>query len=225
MTLILHSHPLSSFCQKVLMALYETGTLFDIQPVNLQDDAERASYLALSPFGKIPALEDTTRNQTIFETTIIIEYLQQHYPGHIRLIPDDPDTALEVRLWDRLFDTYIHQPMQRIVGDSMRAESKRDPQTVFDARRSMRTAYDLVEQRLVEQPYPGGSTFTLADCAAAPALFYAQAAEPFAETHPRIAGYFNGLTQRPSFKRLIGDARPFLKYFPLVASLPSRFQP
>lgn len=223
MPLILHLHPLSSYCHKVLLALYENGTPFESRMVNLGDPDERAAYLKLSPFGKIPVLQDESRNTTIFETSIILDYLQQYYPGPVTLIPHDPDAAREVRLWDRIFDLYIHQPMQRIVADVLRPEDKRDALTVEEARATMRTAFDLVERRLGDVPHPGGATFSIADCAAAPPLFYAQAIEPFAATHPRLARYFESLLQRPSYARVLAEAKPFLKYFPFIDKLPTRF--
>jgi len=223
MSFVLHLHPLSSFCQKVLMALYETGTPFEPRMVNLGDAQARAAYLKLSPFGKIPTLEDTARGRAVNESTIIIEYLQQHDPGHLALIPRGADAALEARLWDRILDHYVHYPMQRVVADLLRPEAKRDATGVAEARATLRTAYDLIEARLADVPHPGGAAFTLADCAAAPALFYAQATEPFAATHPRIAAYFDALIERPSFARILSEAKPFLTYFPLVDALPARF--
>lgn len=223
MPLILHLHPLSSYCHKVLMALYQNGTPFERRMVNLGDPDERAAYLSLSPFGKIPVLQDKSRNTTIFETTIILDYLQQYYPGPGTLIPRDADAAREARLWDRIFDLYIHQPMQRVVADALRPEGNRDALTVEEARATIRTAFDLVEKRLGDVPHPGGATFTIADCAAAPALFYTQAIEPFAATHPRLARYFEALLQRPSYARVLAEAKPFLKYFPLIDKLPVRF--
>jgi glutathione S-transferase len=223
MPLILHIHPLSSYCHKVLLALYENGTPFEPRMVNLGDPDERAAYLKLSPFGKIPVLQDESRNATIFETSIILDYLQQYYPGPVTLIPHDPDKAREARLWDRIFDLYIHQPMQRVVADVLRPEDKRDAQNVEEARATLRTALDLVEKRLGDVPHPGGATFNIADCAAAPALFYTQAIEPFATTHPRLARYFEALLQRPSYARVLAEAKPFFKYFPLLDKLPARF--
>jgi glutathione S-transferase len=223
MSLILHLHPLSSFCQKVLMALYETGTPFEARMVNLGNAEARAAYLKLSPFGKIPTLEDAARSRAVTESTIIIEYLQQHRPGRLALIPHEADAALDARLWDRILDHYVHYPMQRVVADLLRPEAARDPTGVEEARATIRTAYDLLEARLAEVPHPGGAAFTIADCAAAPALFYAQAVEPFATTHPTIAAYFDALVERPSFARILGEAKPFLKYFPLKDALPARF--
>lgn len=223
MSLVLHLHPLSSFCQKVLMALHETGTPFEARMVDLGDAEARAAYLKLSPFGKIPTLEDTARGRVVNESTIIIEYLQQHHPGRVALIPREAEAALDARLWDRIFDHYVHYPMQRVVADKLRPENARDAHGVEEARATLRTAYDLIEARLRATPHPGGAAFTIADCAAAPALFYAQAIAPFAATHPALAAYFDALVERPSFARLLGEAKPFLTYFPLTDALPARF--
>jgi glutathione S-transferase len=223
MALTLHLHPLSSYCHKVLMALYENGTTFEASIVNMMDSDARAAYLKISPFGKIPSLTDSTRNVTVNETSIMIEYLQQHYPGPQKFIPEDAEAALSARMWDRIVDHYLHTSMQKIVGDTMRPDGAHDPHGVADARRTMQTALDLLEQRLAEVPHPGGDKFTIADCAAAPPLFYAQAILPYAESHPRVARYFEALSQRPSFVRLIGEAKPFFQYFPFVDRLPKRF--
>lgn len=223
MSLVLHLHPLSSFCHKVLMALYENGTPFEANLVNIGDPAVRAEYLKLSPFGKVPALEDKARNRTIIETTPIIEYLQLHFPGPVAFFPKDPEAALQARLWDRVFDQYIHQPMQKVVGDRIRPEGVRDPHGVAEARTTMKTAYDLFEQRLKDHAFAAGDAFTVADCAAAPALFYAECVEPYGKSHPRLAAYFEALSQRPSYRRLIKEAQPFFMYFPFSDAIPKRF--
>jgi glutathione S-transferase len=123
MALELHLHPLSSYCWKVLIALYEAGTPFEPVTVNLGDPAVRAAYARLSPFGKMPALRDVDRGVDLFETSIIIEYLDLHHPGAARMIPADPDQALEVRLWDRIFDLHLHNNFQRIIDDRLRRAS------------------------------------------------------------------------------------------------------
>ena len=224
-SLILHLHPLSSYCHKVLFGLYEKGTPFTAKHVNLMDEGERAAFLKLSPFGKMPALEDNARKNVINETSIILDYLDQHYPGLVRLIPQDVDAALTVRKWDRFLDLYLHDPMQRIVAQTFRPADAKDAFGENEARKTIRRTYDILEERLGETPHPGGEAFSMADCAAAPALFYAQAAEPFADSHPRIARYFDALVARPSYARVLEEAKPFLQYFPLVKSLPARFKP
>lgn len=225
MPLTLHLHPLSSFCHKVLIGLYENGTPFTPQTVSIADGVASDDFLKLSPFGKIPALEDSTRRRVVNETSVILEYLDMHYPGAARLIPRDPDAAIDVRMWDRFLDSYLHQPMQRITAERMRPDGNKDPFGENEARKSVRRAYDVLEKQLGDNAYAGGSAFSLADCAAAPALFYLQASEPFADSHPRIARYFEALFARPSYARALAEAKPFLQYFPLADKLPARFRP
>lgn len=224
MSLVLHLHPLSSFCHKVLMALYENGTPFEPCTVNMMEPQARAAYLKLSPFGKIPALEDTERGRIVNEASIMIEYLQQHYPGPAKLIPNEADAALNVRLWDRIVDTYLHYPMQRIVGDTLRPEGQRDPRGVEEARATIATALDQIERQLAHHSFLTGDQFSLADCAAMPPLFYLQAIAPYAASHPNISAYFERMLERPCYARALDGAKPFLKYFPFADALPSRFK-
>ena len=225
MPLTLHLHPLSSFCHKVLIGLYENGTPFKPQTVSIADGVASDDFLKLSPFGKIPALEDSTRRRVVNETSVILEYLDMHYPGAAPLIPRDPDAAIDVRMWDRFLDSYLHQPMQRVVAENFRPGDKKDPFGVDDARASIRRTYDHLEKRLADVPFAGGKDFSLADCAAAPALFYLQAIAPFADSHKNIARYFDALVARPSYARTLQEAKPFLQYFPLADKLPARFRP
>jgi glutathione S-transferase len=213
MALELHLHPLSSYCWKVLIALYEAGTPFSAVIVNLGDPAERNAHLSLSPFGKIPALRDTGRGAEVFETSIIIEYLDRHYPGAARLIPQDPDRALEARLWDRVFDLHVMDAFQPIVADRLRAPDQRDPLAPETARAKLRHAYDVLEQRLAGRAWAAGEGFSLADCAAAPALFYASVAEPI-EGRPWLSAYRQRLLARPSVARAVAEACPYLHMFP-----------
>lgn len=223
MALTLYFHPLASFCHKVLIALYETGTPFTPEVVDLGDKDASAEFFKLWPVGKIPVLRDSSRNRTIPETTIMIEYVEQHYPGALRLLPQDAERCLEARLWDRFFDGYVHVPMQKIVGDRLRSETERDPRGVADARASLTTAYDMLEQRMATLTWAIGDAFSIADCAAAPALFYAGIVAPFAQTHPNVSAYFERLLARPSFKRVLNDARPYFKFFPYKEDMPKRF--
>jgi glutathione S-transferase len=213
MALELHLHPLSSYCWKVLIALYEQGTPFDPVMVDLGDPSARAAHLTISPFGKIPALRDTTRGVEVFETSIIIEYLDQHYPGAARLIPQDPERALEVRLWDRIFDLHVMNAFQPIVDDRLRPAERRDPLSVEMARAKLRQAYEVLERRLAGRTWAAGEAFSLADCAAAPPLFYVALAEPL-DGHPTLAAYRQRLLARPSVARAIEEARPFFHMFP-----------
>ena len=214
MSLTLHYHPLSSFCHKVLVALYENDTPFTPLLVNLGEEASRAAFLKVWPIGKFPVLRDDARNQTIPESTIIIDYLDAHYPGKTRFVPQDRDLAWQVRLRDRFCDLYIHDPMQKIVGDRLRPAGSKDPFGVEQAKTRMRTAYGLMDKEMATLTWAAGETFTLADCAACPALFYADLTVPFKDTHKHLAAYFGRLLERPSFARAIEEARPYFHMFP-----------
>jgi glutathione S-transferase len=214
MSLRLYSHPLSSFCQKVLTALYENDTPFEPHLVDLGNEASRADFLRLWPIGKMPVLRDETLGRTIPESSIIIEYLAQHYPGRIPLVPADPDLGLRTRLRDRFYDLYVQEPMQKIVGDRLRPEGRHDPHGVETARSRLRTAYGIIEQETLAGAWAMGDMFTIADCAAAPALFYANLVLPLAEAHPNAEQYLKRLMERPSFARVVAEAQPYLALFP-----------
>jgi glutathione S-transferase len=223
MTLTLYFHSLASFCQKVLMALYENGTPFTGHVVDLMDEGASAKFLAIWPVGKIPVLRDESRDRTLPETTIIIEYLDRHYPGTHGLLPVDDAQQLDARLWDRFFDLYVQVPMQKIVIDRLRPEGEHDPRGVADAKATLATAYDMIERRMADRTWAVGEAFSIADCAAAPALFYAGVVVPFHGAHPNIASYFERLLERPSFKRTLAEARPYFEMFPLRDDIPARF--
>ncbi|BAV96307.1 glutathione S-transferase family protein [Lysobacter enzymogenes] len=222
MSLHLYSHPLASFCHKVLIALYENGTPFQAHLVDLGDPGGKADFLELWPVGKMPVLRDEARERTVPETSIIIEYLQQHHPGPRALLPDDADARLDVRLWDRFFDLYVHAPMQRIVLEELRGANEKDPRGVADARATLATAYAMIERRAPRE-WICGDEFTLADCAAAPALFYAAIVAPFAPEHTQLDGYYQRLMDRASVRRTLSEARPYFPMFPLHAAIPARF--
>jgi len=213
MTLRLYYHPLSSFCQKALIALYETGTAFTPQIVDLRDEKDRGAFLKLWPIGKFPVMKDEARDRLVPESSIIIEYLAQHYPGKSTLMPADGDAARQTRLRDRFFDLYLNMPMQKIVGDRMRPADKRDPFGVDQAKQQIKTAVDLLEGE-VGKAWVMGDSFTMADCAAAPALFYANMVAPFMDTHKNVAAYFQRLTKRPSYARVQKEAEPYLHLVP-----------
>jgi glutathione S-transferase len=223
MALTLYYHPLASFSHKVLMALYENGTPFEGEVVNLGDRSASAKFFEMWPVGKIPVLHDSVGDRTIPETTVIIEYLDRHYPGPVRLLPDDEDQRLDVRLWDRFFDCYLHQQMQKIVLDRIRPQGAGDPHGVTAARATMATAYDMIEKRLASRLWVAGDAFSMADCAAAPPLFYGGIVAPFADTHPNTGAYFERLAERPSFRRIIAEARPFFRFFPYRDAMPRRW--
>ncbi len=218
MSLKLYYHPLSSFCWKALIALYENDTTFEPVLINLQDAAERAAFRKLWPIGKFPVLQDETRELMVPESSIIIEYLAQHYPGRTRLVPDDADLARQVRMRDRFFDLNVQVPMQKIVGDRNRPEGQKDAFGVREARAQMRVACDMIEGDMASKQWAMGDAFTMADCAAAPALFYANKVMPLAGGFKNAAAYLQRLSARPSFARVLKEAEPYLAMFPADAS-------
>jgi glutathione S-transferase len=214
MTLKLHYHPLSSYCHKVLIALYENETPFEPVFVDLGDAASRAAFLKVWPIGKFPVIEDTSRNWVVPESSIVIEYLQQHYPGKTRFIPGDADLARQVRMRDRFFDLHIHTPLQKVIGDALRAADKKDPYGVEQAISSMRLALRMVEEDIGSKTWLMGDAFTLADCSAAPALFYSNRIVPLATEFPGTETYLKRLMERPSYTRTLKEAEPYLHLVP-----------
>lgn len=214
MSLTLHFHPLSCFCQKALIALYENDTPFTPRLVNFGDPGERADFTKLWPIGKFPLLEDAARSKLVPESSVIIEYLAQHYPGRRALLPADPAQALEVRRLDRLFDSYVTHSMQKIVLDRIRPADGKDPLGVAEAREMLKRAYGVLEAELGERSWAAGESFTMADCSAAPALFYAERCVSFQGDYPRLAAYFERLRTRPSYARALAEAEPYFEYFP-----------
>jgi glutathione S-transferase len=214
MTLKLYYHPFSSFCQKVLIALYENGTAFEPMLVDLGDPESEAAFRAVWPIRKFPVLRDEAADRTIPETSVIIEYLDRHHPGRTRFIPAD-DSAIEVHLWDRFFDQYVSLQVTKIVTDRIRPADARDPHGVTEAETMMRTAYRLADERMAGRAWAAGDSLTLADCAAAPALFYANLLLPFAETHQHLGAYFRRLLNLPSFQRAVEGAKPYRHFFPI----------
>jgi glutathione S-transferase len=217
MSLTLHFHPLASYCHKVLTALYENETPFTANMVDLGNEAERAALLKLWPIGKFPVLRDDARDQTVPESTVIIEYLDRYYPGRTRFIPEDADRAREIRLRDRFYDLYVHEPMQKIVGDRIRPQGKADPHGVEEAKARLRTSYAMIDQEMAGQNWAMGEAFSLADCAAAPALFYANEVMPFGDGYRSVAAYFDRLKARPCYARVLKEAEPYFAMFPREA--------
>ena len=214
MTIKLYYHPLSSYCHKVLIPLYENDTPFEPVFVDLGDEASRAAFLKVWPIGKFPVIEDTARDWMVPESSIIIEYLAQHYPGKIELIPEDADLARQVRMRDRFFDLHIHTQMQKVMGDSLRPEGSRDALGVEYAIAQMRTALGMLEQEIGSRTWAMGETFSMVDCSAAPALFYSNRIVPLAEEFPNTNAYLKRLTERPSYARVLKEAEPYFKYIP-----------
>jgi glutathione S-transferase len=214
MSLTLHYHPLSSFCWKALIALYENDTSFEPRLVDLGNETERAALLKLWPIGKFPVLRDDAKDRTIPESSIIIEYLDSYYPGRTQFIPADAKLALQTRLRDRFYDLYVHLSVQKIVGDRLRPQGKKDPHGVEEAKARIESCYGMIDKEVAAKTWAMGEAFSLADCAASPALFYASKVMPFGDTHKNVMAYFDRLKARPSFARVIKEAEPYFAMFP-----------
>lgn len=212
--MILYYHPLSSYCWKVLIALYENDTPFE--RAMMEDPGVADAWLALWPLGKFPVLRDEAEGQTVAEASIIIEYLGHQCPGAFRPVPADLEVALEVRLMDRLFDNYVMTPVQKIVADRLRPVEARDTHGVGEARILLGKAYALLEERIGARMWAAGDSFTLADCAAAPSLFYADKVEPMRGGFPALAAYLDRLEARPSFARVLEEKAPWWHMFPFA---------
>lgn len=213
MPLTLYSHPFSSYCQKVLIALWEKEIAFTYR--NLEEPGAAEERAALWPFGRFPVLVDDGR--TIAESSIIIEHLDLHHAGGVRLLPEDRAAALEVRFMDRLFDNYVMTPLQKPVFEALRADGGRKEEAMVEARQALDTAYAWLEQRLAGRTWAAGESFTMADCAAAPSLFYADWVHEIGARFPTVRAYRSRLLARPSFARAVEEARPYRRYFPLGA--------
>jgi glutathione S-transferase len=214
MSLKLYFHPLSSFCQKALVALYENDTPFEPLIVDLFDAKSSAALKAIWPIGRFPVLRDEANDRTVPESSIIIEYLDQHRPGRTRFLPAEPDRARETRSRDRFFDLYVNVPMQKIVTDKLRPAGQNDPLGVAQAREQLQTALALIERDLDGKTWAVGDVFTMADCAAAPPLFYADKVMPLAGNYPNAAAYLGRLTKRASYARVLKEAEPYFALFP-----------
>lgn len=213
MSIEVFAHPFSSYCQKALIALYENDTPFTYRSLETPGVGEELARV--SPMRKFPILVENGR--TIFEVTSIIEYLAVHHPGPVALIPRDPDAAVEARMLDRFFDNYVMTPQGKFVFDAMRPEGARDPHGVDEARVMLETSYAWLDQRMAGREWAAGEAFSLADCAAAPSLFYADWTHPIAKGLKNLKAYRARLLARPSFARAVDEARPFRSYFPLGA--------
>jgi len=214
MSLRLYFHPLSSFSQKVLIALYENDTPFEPEILGAGDTAAIEALKKIWPIGKFPVLRDAARDWTVPETSIIIEYLAQHYPGAVELVPKDPELARQMRLRDRFFDLHVNVPMQKIFTDRLRPAGKNDSYGVEQAKEALVTAYRVVDGAMSAKTWAMGDPFTMADCAAAPALNYANMAIPLGETYPHAAAYLSRLKARPSFARALHEAEAYFSLLP-----------
>jgi glutathione S-transferase len=213
MALTLYLHPLSSYCHKALIALYENGTPFTPQLVELHKPESREAFFKIWPVGKFPVLTDGER--VIPESTPIIDYLALHHPGPATLIPHEPEAALAVRALDRFYDLNVHAHMQKIIGDRIRPEGRKDPHGVEHARKAMHTALAIAENDMGGREWAAGGGFSLADCAAAPALFYInEAIDPLAGRYPALTAYLGRLMKRPSYARALAEAQPYLHMLP-----------
>ena len=213
MSLLLYAHPFSSYCQKVLTALWENATPFTYR--HMEEPGVGEELASLWPMGKFPVLVDGDR--TVVETSIIIEHLDLHHPGDVRFLPADPAAALEVRLLDRFFDHYVMNAAQVAVNESLRARPDRLEEAKQQAASALEAAYGWLERRLDGREWAAGGGFSLADCAAAPSLFYGDWVHPIGEAYPRLRGYRARLLARPSFARAVEEGRKYRAYFPLGA--------
>ena len=213
MTLFLYYHPFSSFCQKVLIALYEKQLEFEPYLIDLGNERSRAELAAIWPFAKFPVVHHLEAGVTLPESSLIIEYLDTLSEAGPALIPADPARARNARLLDRTIDNYLHAPMQKIVVDRLRPDGKNDPHGVEEARATIATAFRQIERGLGGTGWLNGADFSIADCAAAPPLFYLSRIAPFAG-YPKLQAYFDRLMARPSFRRCVEEARPFRSFFP-----------
>jgi glutathione S-transferase len=213
MSLKLYCHPLASYCHKALIALYENEVAFEPVFVDLGDRDSSATLRSLWPIGKFPVLRDEARNSTIAEATVIVEYLDLHFPGRIRFVPTE--YSWQIRMWDRFYDLYVHESMQEIVGDHLRPSGSRDPFGVEQAKATLQLAYNVIEKDMAGKTWAAGDSFSLIDCAASPALFYANTVMPFGAEQKNLRAYFERLIARPAYALVLEEAQPFFKYFPM----------
>ena len=197
--MILHGHPFSSYVQKVTIAFYETGIPFEWHMIEGAADFDELKRLW--PIGLMPVLNDG--DTTLAESSIIIEHVAA------RLVP-----SLEVRFLDRFFDNYVMTPMQKVVGDFLRPEGERDPRGVADAKARLDVSYGWLDGRMKDRQWAAGEDFSMADCAAAPSLFFADWVHPIAERFAATRDYRARLLRRPSVARAVDEARPYRKFFP-----------
>lgn len=214
MTLVFYGHPLSSYCQKALIALYEHDIAFDWQLLSMENAEAGEAFARLWPLEHMPVLTDGDR--VLRESSIVIEYLDRTRGRDPRLIPEDPVAALDVRFLDRIFDNFVMTPMQNIVFDHIRPEGTQDAFGVERAREKLDKAYDWLEATLATDGWAAGAAFSLADCAASPSLFYANKIQPFAGRFPRLEAYLARLEARPSIARVREEAKPYWHMFPFA---------
>jgi glutathione S-transferase len=215
MSLTLYGHPFSSYTQKALIALYENGTAFELRCIGPDTPQHSAEWLRRWPLRKFPLLVDGERS--IAETSIIIEYLQLQYPGVVRLLPVDPMAALDVRFLDRFFDLHVMSALEHAVQGALTRNPVKRQEGLALAMNKLELAYAWLEGHLAGCTWAAGADFTMADCAAAPSLFYADWTHRIGENYPLLRAYRARLLARPSFARAVNEARPFRPLFPLGA--------
>ncbi len=212
MSLELYAHPFSSYCHKVLIPLYENAIPFTLCTLGPDEPVNAARLSEIWPLLRMPVLVDDGR--PVMEATIIVEHLDLAHPGPVRMIPSDPRAALHVRFLDRFFDNYVMTPMQKIVFDTIRAPGDRDPAGVAAARALLETSYRWLDDTLRGRRWAAGDAFSLADCAAAPSLFFADWVHPIDASLGNVRAYRRQLLERPSFARVVEEARPYRPMFP-----------
>jgi glutathione S-transferase len=215
MSLTLYGHPFSSYTQKALIALYENKTPFEFRLLGPDTPQHSAEWLKRWPLAKFPLLVDGARN--IVESSIIIEYLQLKHPGPVCLLPADPMAALDVRFFDRFFDLHVMNAAFYAVEGALSGDPVKREEGMARAKEKLESAYAWLENELADRTWAAGSEFTLADCAAAPSLFYADWTHRISDAFPVLRAYRARLLKRPSFARAVEEARPFRSYFPLGA--------
>jgi glutathione S-transferase len=210
----LYAHPFSSYCQKAAIAFYENDVPFELALLQA-GSAASAELSRLWPLQRFPVLED--RGRVVPEATIIIEYLAVHYPGPVQLVPPDPNAAIDVRLMDRFFDNYVMTPQGSIVFDFIRPQGRQDTYGVEQSRALLDKSYRWLDDHMADRTWAAGNAFSLADCAAAPALLYADWTHPIPQTLANLWAYRKRLLARPSYARALDEARPYRHLFPLGA--------
>lgn len=218
MSLTLYYHPLASFCHKVLIALYEHDIAFDKRLIDLGAESDRNALQSVWPIGKFPVIRDGER--VVPESSTIIEYLDHVHSKAAKLVPSDWEAALEVRSWDRHFDNYVQVPVQQIVLDRLRGAGG----DMAQERALLATSYAMIERQLAGRTWIAGQDFSMADCAGAPALFYAATLVPFAEGQSNLRAYFERLMARPSVRRVLDEAKPYFAMYPFAEAIPDRFR-
>jgi glutathione S-transferase len=215
MSLKLYYHPLASYCHKALIALYESNVAFEPVFVDLGDEKSSAELRRLWPMAKFPVLRDEERDRTVAEATVIIEYLDVYYPGPAKLVPTEADFAWQARMWDRFYDLYVHEQMQKIVGDFLRPVGAGDAFGVEHAKTTITRAYAVIDQAMAGKTWALGEAFGLVDCAASPALFYANTVVAFDPAQKNLRAYLDRLMSRPSYARTLQEAQPYFELFPM----------